>query len=40
MVSFHAADSYSVLGMILGVIIMPIVILGMLFVVARALLGV
>jgi hypothetical protein len=39
MVSFHAADSYSVLGMILGVIVMPIVILGMLFVVARALLG-
>jgi hypothetical protein len=40
MVSFHAADSYSVLGMILGVIIMPIVILGMLFIIARALLGV
>jgi hypothetical protein len=40
MVSFQAADSYSVLGMILGVIIMPIVILGMLFLIARALLGV
>jgi hypothetical protein len=40
MVSFHAADNFSVLGMVLGVIVMPIAILGMLFVIARALLGV
>jgi hypothetical protein len=40
MVSFHAADNFSVLGMVLGVIVMPIAILGMLFVLARALLGV
>jgi len=39
MVSFHAADNFSVLGMVLGVIFMPIAILGTLFLVARALLG-
>jgi hypothetical protein len=40
MVSFQAADSYSVLGMVLGVILMPILILGMLFTIVRAALGV
>ncbi len=40
MISYHAADDFSVLGMLLGVIFAPIVILGMLFVIARVLLGV
>jgi hypothetical protein len=38
MVSFHAADSYSILGIILGVALMPLAILGTLFFIARALL--
>jgi hypothetical protein len=39
MVSFHTADSYSILGIILGVAVMPLGILTMLFLVARALGG-
>ncbi len=39
MLSFHAANSYSVLGMVLGVIVLPVALLGMLFVIAKALLG-
>jgi hypothetical protein len=40
MVSFHAADSYSILGMVLGVIAVPIAVLGTLFEVVRVALGV
>jgi hypothetical protein len=39
MVSFHAADSYSLLGIVLGVAVVPIAILGTLFIVVRAVLG-
>lgn len=39
MISFHTADSYSILGMVLGVIAVPIFLLSMLFVIARALMG-
>jgi hypothetical protein len=40
MVSFHTADSWSILGMVLGVVAAPIAILGTLFTVVRAALGV
>ena len=40
MVSFHTADSYSILGMVLGVVVVPIAILGTLFAVVQAVLGV
>jgi hypothetical protein len=40
MISFHAADSYSLLGIILGVAVVPIAILAMLFFIARTLLGI
>jgi hypothetical protein len=40
MVSFHAADSYSILGIILGVALLPIAILSLLFTIARALTGI
>ncbi len=40
MVSFHTADSWSILGMLLGVVAVPIAILGMLFIVVRAVMGV
>jgi hypothetical protein len=39
MVSFHTADSYSILGIILGVALVPVGLLSLLFVVARALGG-
>ena len=40
MVSFHTADSYSILGMVLGVVVVPIAILGTIFAAVQAALGV
>ena len=39
MVSFHAADSYSILGVVLGVAFAPLAILSLLFLVAHVLSG-
>ncbi len=35
----HPVSSYSIVGTVIGVIFAPVVILGTLFVIARALLG-
>jgi hypothetical protein len=35
----HPVSSYSIVGAVLGVIVAPVVILGSLFAIARALLG-
>jgi len=39
MVSLHVVDSFSILGMVLGVVLMPIAILGTLFLIVRAVAG-
>jgi hypothetical protein len=40
MVSFHTADSWSILGMLFGVVAAPIAILVTLFTVVRAAMGI
>jgi len=39
MIEFHTADSWSILGMVVGVMAAPIAILGTLFTVVRAAMG-
>jgi hypothetical protein len=39
MVSLHVVDSFSILGMVIGVALVPIAILGTLFLIVRAVIG-
>jgi hypothetical protein len=39
MVSLHLPDSFSLMGTVVGVIFAPIIILGSLFLIVRAVLG-
>ena len=39
MVSLHVVDSFSILGMVIGVVLVPIAILGTLFLIVRAVVG-
>jgi hypothetical protein len=39
MVSLHVVDSFSILGMVIGVVLVPIAILGTLFLIVKALVG-
>jgi hypothetical protein len=36
---FHALDSFSILGIVIGVALLPIAILGTLFLIVRAVVG-
>ena len=39
MVSLHVVDSFSILGMVVGVVVLPIAILGTLFLIVKAVSG-
>jgi hypothetical protein len=40
MVSLHVVDSFSILGVVLGVALLPIAILGTLFLIVKAVVGI
>jgi hypothetical protein len=39
MVSLHVVDSFSLLGIVVGVAVLPIIILGTLFLIVKAVVG-